>query len=174
MSGTSTPSNQERDAQLLSIGQQCSEDHCHLVDFLPFKCEHCKQAFCGEHFHPQAHKCDKYDESQHNRIAPPCEYPVFLFNDCFPGSNTLNNVGPFCSTPIAVPPGEDPNIRMERHFNNDCSVLSEMSGQSGSGKKSSAPHCARAKCNKVLWAPIRCDVSVFLLDAYNHAEPVIL
>ncbi|KAK7677764.1 hypothetical protein QCA50_019316 [Cerrena zonata] len=130
MSGTHTPA-QGPDAELLAVGQQCSEEHCHLIDFLPFKCEHCAQAFCGEHFRPQAHKCHKYDEHQHNRVAPPC---------------------PFCSTPIAIPPGEDPNIRMERHFNDDCPVTS---GQSG--KKSTTPHCARAKCNKVLWSPIRCD-----------------
>ncbi|CAL1712783.1 unnamed protein product [Somion occarium] len=131
MSGISTPINSERDAQLLSIGQQCSAELCHLVDFLPFKCQHCGHAFCGEHFRPQAHKCEKYDESKHNRVAPPC---------------------PLCNTPVAIPPGVDPNIRMERHFNNECSV---MTGKSG--KSSSTPHCARPKCGKVLWAPIKCD-----------------
>ncbi|KAJ3477384.1 hypothetical protein NLI96_g10503 [Meripilus lineatus] len=114
MSRASTPSPPQRDAQLLSIGQQCSAPHCNLVDFLPFKC----------------HQCDKYDEHKHNRVAPDC---------------------PFCKIPIAIPAGEDPNIRMERHFETDCSVLT------GKTKASSTPRCARPKCGKLLFAPISCD-----------------
>ncbi|TFY68730.1 hypothetical protein EVJ58_g822 [Rhodofomes roseus] len=129
MSGTSTP---ERETGLLGIGQQCSAPSCMLVDFLPYKCQHCSHPFCGEHFHPEAHKCDKFDASKHNRVAPPC---------------------PFCNTPVAIPLGQDPNIRMEAHINSECSVMT------GKTRKSSHPTCARAKCGKVLYAPIRCDVS---------------
>ncbi|KAG6377165.1 hypothetical protein JVT61DRAFT_1217 [Boletus reticuloceps] len=85
----------ERDTQLLSIGQQCSESSCLLVDFLPFKCQHCSKSFCGEHFLVAAHHCPQYDESKHNRVAPSC---------------------PLCNTPVAIPPGEDPNIRMEASY----------------------------------------------------------
>ncbi|KAH9936365.1 uncharacterized protein B0H18DRAFT_973581 [Fomitopsis serialis] len=127
MSGSSTP---ERDAGLLAIGQQCSASSCMLVDFLPFKCHHCSHPFCGEHFLPEAHKCDKFDASKHNRVAPSC---------------------PLCNTPVAVPPGQDPNIRMEMHINSECSVMT------GKTRKSSHPTCARAKCGKVLYAPIQCD-----------------
>lgn len=63
----------EREAQLLAIGKQCSEATCHLVDFLPFKCQHCQQSFCQEHFKVEAHRCPEYDESKHNRVAPNCE-----------------------------------------------------------------------------------------------------
>ncbi|KAH7922932.1 hypothetical protein BV22DRAFT_1016291 [Leucogyrophana mollusca] len=121
----------ERDAQLLAIGHQCSEQSCLLVDFLPFKCQHCSQRFCGEHFTVAAHKCPSYDESKHNRVAPSC---------------------PLCNSPVAIPPGQDPNIRMERHISTECSV---MTGKSG--KTRSAPVCARGKCGKVLFAPIGCD-----------------
>ena len=65
--------NAERDTQLLSVGQQCSESSCLLVDFLPFKCQHCSKSFCGEHFLVAAHRCPQYDESKHNRVAPSCE-----------------------------------------------------------------------------------------------------
>ncbi|PSR70464.1 hypothetical protein PHLCEN_2v13615 [Hermanssonia centrifuga] len=129
MSGTSTPTP-ERDEQLLDIGHQCSAPTCHLVDFLPFKCQHCNQSFCDEHFLPASHKCDKYDETKHNRIAPSC---------------------PLCNTPVAIPPGQDPNVRMERHINTECSVVT------GRTKASITPHCAKAKCGKVLFSPIRCD-----------------
>ena len=129
MSGSSTP---DRDTGLLAIGTQCSAPTCMLVDFLPIKCQHCTHAFCSDHFLPEAHKCDKFDAHLHNRVAPPC---------------------PFCSTPIAIPPGQDPNIKMEAHFNTDCVVLT------GQARKSAHPTCSRAKCGKVLYAPIRCDVS---------------
>ncbi|KAL6304360.1 hypothetical protein BKA93DRAFT_733331 [Sparassis latifolia] len=124
-------SSADRDDRLLSIGKQCSAPSCFLVDFLPFKCQHCNHSFCGEHFLPEAHKCDKFDASKHNRVAPSC---------------------PLCNTPVAVPPGEDPNIRMELHISTQCSV---MTGKSG--KTSSMPVCARGNCKKVLFSPIRCD-----------------
>ncbi|KAH9947565.1 hypothetical protein B0H21DRAFT_737818 [Amylocystis lapponica] len=123
----STP---ERDAQLLSIGQQCSASSCLLVDFLPFKCQHCAHSFCRDHFLPESHKCEKFDASKHNRVAPSC---------------------PLCNTPVAIPLGQDPNIRMEAHIASECSV---MTGKSG--KASSSPTCAKVKCGKVLFAPIQC------------------
>jgi len=123
---SSTP---DRDERLLSIGQQCSDPHCLLVDFLPFKCQHCAQSFCGDHFKVDAHKCPKYDESKHNRVAPSC---------------------PLCNKPVAIPLNQDPNIRMEQHINTECSVMT------GKRQTKSAPVCARAKCGKVLFAPIGC------------------
>ncbi|KAI0648096.1 hypothetical protein C8Q79DRAFT_905387 [Trametes meyenii] len=128
MSGSVTP---ERDNQLLDIGKQCSHPSCLVVDFLPFKCQHCAHAFCGDHFLPAAHQCEKYDAAKHDRVAPSC---------------------PLCNTPVAIPPGQDPNIRMEQHINAECSV---MTGKSGRTK--STPKCARPKCGKVLFSPIRCD-----------------
>ncbi|EIN12980.1 hypothetical protein PUNSTDRAFT_61734 [Punctularia strigosozonata HHB-11173 SS5] len=141
MSGSSTP-NAERDTALLSIGAQCYDPTCHLVDFLPFKCQHCAHLFCQDHFKARAvdapagsgtgHACAHYDESRVNRIAPSC---------------------PLCSTPVAVPPGEDPNVRMDRHIQQECAVTTGRQG----APKSNLPHCARAKCGKVLYAPIGCD-----------------
>lgn len=137
MSGTSTP---DRETQLLDIGQQCTAPSCMLIDFLPFKCHHCAHAFCGDHFLPEAHKCDSFDVSKHNRVAPSC---------------------PLCNTPVAIPLGQDPNIRMEAHINTECSLMS------GKSRKSSHPTCARAKCGKVLYAPIQCAVSVQLFWERN-------
>ncbi|KAK7469283.1 hypothetical protein VKT23_003767 [Stygiomarasmius scandens] len=126
-SSTPTP---ERDAQLLAIGKQCSHPSCQLIDFLPFKCQHCADSFCQEHFMVSAHSCPKYDETKHNRIAPNC---------------------PLCNEPVAIKVGQDPNARMEEHFNKECSVML------GRAVKKSTPTCARAKCGKVLFSPIRCD-----------------
>ncbi|KAF9483481.1 hypothetical protein BDN70DRAFT_873766 [Pholiota conissans] len=130
MSPSSSPSPaHERDAQLLAVGKQCSDPTCLLVDFLPFKCQHCELSFCQEHFKVNAHHCLKYDESKHNRVAPNC---------------------PLCNTPVAVRPGQDPNMRMDSHLEKECSVVT------GKVKSKSTPLCARATCRKVLFSPIRC------------------
>jgi len=124
-------SSVERDNQLLAVGKQCSHPSCLLVDFLPFKCQHCEESFCQEHFMVSAHACPKYDESKHNRVAPNC---------------------PLCNIPVAVRPGQDPNARMEEHFTKECSV---MTGKSG--KARTMPVCAKGGCKKVLFSPIQCD-----------------
>ncbi|KAF8798971.1 hypothetical protein BYT27DRAFT_7202708 [Phlegmacium glaucopus] len=128
MASSSTP--QDRDNQLLAVGKQCSHPICLLVDFLPFKCHHCELSFCQEHFKVDDHKCPKYDESKHNRVAPNC---------------------PLCNIPVAVRPGQDPNIRMDMHLEKECSVMT------GKVKSKSTPVCARGNCKKVLFSPIRCD-----------------
>ncbi|KAH9969493.1 hypothetical protein BC827DRAFT_1160228 [Russula dissimulans] len=128
---SSSASNLMRDQHILAIGRQCSHPSCHLVDFLPFKCQHCANSFCADHFKPALHNCEKYDEAKQNRVAPDC---------------------PLCSEPVSIPPGEDPNIRMERHLTFDCSA---MTGRSQ--KSNATPKCARPKCGKVLFAPIQCD-----------------
>ncbi|KAG5636192.1 hypothetical protein H0H81_008898 [Sphagnurus paluster] len=115
-------------SQLLAIGKQCSHPSCLLVDFLPFKCQHCTDSFCQEHFKVVAHKCSKYDENKHNRIAPDC---------------------PVCQTPVAVRPGQDPNDRMDEHLEKECSG---MTGKSG--KARTMPVCAKGNCKKVLFSPI--------------------
>lgn len=40
---------------------------------------------------------------------------------------------------------------MERHINSECSVTTGKA-------RSSVPRCARARCGKVLYSPIRCEV----------------
>ncbi|KAJ7784520.1 hypothetical protein B0H16DRAFT_1681904 [Mycena metata] len=119
-----------REEQLLSVGAQCSHQSCMLVDFLPFKCQHCEGSFCQEHFMVSAHKCPKYDETKYNRVSPNC---------------------PLCNVVVSVQPGQDANAAVETHFVRDCSVMT--------GKKrtrSNTPICARPRCGKALFAPIRC------------------
>ncbi|KZT32893.1 hypothetical protein SISSUDRAFT_1054944 [Sistotremastrum suecicum HHB10207 ss-3] len=128
MSSVESPAS----SQLLFVGQQCSDKTCHLVDFLPLKCQHCAQPFCGEHFLPQNHSCEKYDVTKFDRVAPQC---------------------PLCNTPIAIPPGEDPNIKVSRHLETSCSSTTGRSSRT----TSSTPRCQNLKCKKVLFAPIRCD-----------------
>lgn len=138
----------DRDERLLSIGQQCSDPHCLIVDFLPFKCQHCDQSFCGDHFKVEAHKCPNYDESKHNRVAPSC----MSCHSLVQRRELRLSTGPLCNKPVAIPLNQDPNIRMEQHINAECSVMT------GKRRTKSAPTCAKGKCGKVLFAPISCKV----------------
>jgi len=113
---------------MLFVGQQCSDKHCYMVDFLPFKCQHCSQMYCGDHFKPTDHQCEKFDATKHDRVAPSC---------------------PICSQPVAIPLGQDPNIKMTHHMENECGKKRE--------EVSSVPRCGNGKCRKVLYAPIKCD-----------------
>ena len=71
---------------------------------------------------------------------------------------TFYLLGPICNIPVAVRPGQDPNVRMEIHLETECSVVT------GKVKTKSTPTCARGNCKKVLFSPIRCDVrSLFLM-----------
>ncbi|KAJ7761515.1 hypothetical protein DFH07DRAFT_740035 [Mycena maculata] len=118
-----------REEQLLSVGKQCSHQSCMLVDFLPFKCQHCESSFCQEHFMVSAHECPKYDETKYNRVAPNC---------------------PLCNAVVSVKPGQDANVAMESHFMKACSAMT------GKAKAKSSPVCAKVRCGKTLFAPIRC------------------
>jgi hypothetical protein len=163
MSSPSAPSsNSGRDQQMLAVGRQCSHPSCHLVDFLPFKCQHCANSFCADHFKPASHSCTKYDEARYNRVAPDCEYASCTL--CYLLVQFSLCSGPLCNEPVPIPPGEDPNIRMERHLAIDCSVTTGRSQ-----KASASPKCARPKCGKLLFAQIQCDVS----PLFRWSHPII-
>lgn len=132
-------------SHMLYVGQQCHSSQCYLVDFLPFKCDHCHHSYCAEHYNPEAHACEKFDASKHNRVAPSC---------------------PLCDTPIAIPPNEDPNLRMERHIETDCPVATGRKA-----KTSSVPICAKSHCGKKLFAPIKCqDCNQQFCPTHRHAS----
>ncbi|KAJ3523769.1 hypothetical protein NMY22_g11292 [Coprinellus aureogranulatus] len=108
--------------QMLLLGTQCAETHCLQVDFLPFKCTHCAKSYCQAHYKVEDHKCPDYEEFKYNRVAPDC---------------------PFCHVPVAVPLDQDPNIRMELHFEKDCVVIL------GEVPPRPTPRCSKKSCNEV-------------------------
>ena len=152
MASSSSSSVQDRDSQLLDVGKQCSHVSCLLVDFLPFKCHHCKLSFCQDHFKVDAHECPKYDESKYNRVAPNCMSDLIGTIICLNSCAIFYLSGPLCNIPVAIRPGQDPNVRMDVHLEKECSVVT------GKVKSKSTPTCAKGNCKKVLFSPIRCDV----------------
>jgi len=71
-------------------------------------------------------------QTKYDRVAPPC---------------------PLCSKPIAIPPNEDPNIKMSRHIETDCATATGKSPKASS----TTPRCENPKCKKILFASIKCD-----------------
>uniref|UniRef100_A0A2K6PUB4 Zinc finger AN1-type containing 2A n=1 Tax=Rhinopithecus roxellana TaxID=61622 RepID=A0A2K6PUB4_RHIRO len=53
------------------LGKHCSEKTCKQLDFLPVKCDACKQDFCKDHFTYAAHKCPFAFQKGHPRLLEP-------------------------------------------------------------------------------------------------------
>lgn len=52
-----------------SIGAHCQMEYCHVLDFLPFRCESCKGTFCLDHRTEHAHQCPQAGEWARRRAA---------------------------------------------------------------------------------------------------------
>ncbi|GAA6041819.1 hypothetical protein JCM8097_007178 [Rhodosporidiobolus ruineniae] len=122
------------DQAFIDVGRHCSEDSCRQLDFLPFKCPDCGQAFCGEHWRPPTgHNCAKYDPAKADIRIPSC---------------------PLCSTPVSFPAGTDPNLTMDAHLSSSCPVLHPH--LTSAPKPKPANECAAQKCKTKMIQPIQC------------------
>ena len=98
------------DADLLSIGRHC--EACGSLDFLPFRCDACKQVFCLNHRSYKAHACTEAAGRESSIIK------------C-----------PLCAKAVKVLPGEDPSAVFKAH----TSQVQENEGPcEGSGFTTSA------------------------------------
>ncbi|CAH1778123.1 unnamed protein product [Owenia fusiformis] len=79
------------------LGKNCSEKHCKKLDFLPMKCDACRDIFCKDHIQYEVHECK--ESYKKDNWVPLC---------------------PLCSKPIPVKPGETPDIQVGRHIDSDC------------------------------------------------------
>lgn len=122
--------------------------------FLWFKCQFCLESYCSDHFRPAAHHCVKYTST--DRVAPPCplcQTPI-CESDITPGAAVRR----FIFIDIAIKPNEDPNDAMEAHFTTSCAVM--LGNDAAAKSKSKTPRCSKNRCEKVLYTPITCDVSL--------------
>ncbi|CAO3597892.1 unnamed protein product [Absidia cylindrospora] len=85
--------------ELPDLGKQCSKFECGQLDFLPYTCYHCKKIFCQEHFKLDDHLCPSRQDPSLDIRVPTC---------------------PICEKPIPGSRNEDPNIRVNRHIQNNC------------------------------------------------------
>ncbi|XP_043312116.1 AN1-type zinc finger protein 2A isoform X1 [Cervus canadensis] len=79
------------------LGKHCSEKTCKQLDFLPLKCDACKQDFCKDHFTYTAHKC-----------------PLAFTKD------VRVPVCPLCNSPVPVKKGEIPDVVVGAHMDGEC------------------------------------------------------
>lgn len=71
---------------------RCADDHCRMIDFLPFKCAQCGLNFCKDHYweHIETSEACKLKDNQ----AVVC---------------------PICKERLNPRPGENPNVTWARH-----------------------------------------------------------
>lgn len=83
--------------ELPNLGENCQEQSCKTLDFLPFKCDCCGKVFCKDHYGYSKHNCTKSQEK--NFQIPIC---------------------PLCNNPVPFKRGELPDILMSAHIDRDC------------------------------------------------------
>eukprot|EP00835_Amoeboradix_gromovi_P006067 NODE_652_length_5520_cov_0.241284.p4 type:complete len:148 gc:universal NODE_652_length_5520_cov_0.241284:1730-2173(+) len=104
--------------ETLSVGKRCVLEYCGKIDYLPFDCHYCRKIYCGDHF------------KEH-----PCSH-ILRDNRCVKCM--------ICSHPIAVPNGEDPNVRVNQHIQNNCKKVDSINDkicQFGNHKVSIITNC---------------------------------
>lgn len=79
------------------LGTHCSKNGCNKLDFLPIRCDACNQTFCNEHYNYVNHNCP--NSYKKNNQVPVC---------------------PLCNIPIPVGRGQQPDIVVGSHIDNDC------------------------------------------------------
>ncbi|KAL6155031.1 hypothetical protein ACJQWK_00748 [Exserohilum turcicum] len=62
MTSANDSSYTEMKGEVEAIGAHCQMEYCHVLDFLPFRCESCQGHFCLDHRTENAHKCPKAGE----------------------------------------------------------------------------------------------------------------
>ncbi len=60
--------------ELNHVGKHCHMYDCRQLDFLPFKCGHCRNDFCLSHRSPDLHSCSNY--------VPPRPPVAIICKDC--------------------------------------------------------------------------------------------
>jgi len=76
--------------ELPHIGLSCTDPDCNQLDFLPIKCDACKNIFCAEHYKYIDHHC--VEGQKRNNVVPTCErchsLEFHLNNHCLPYKKT--------------------------------------------------------------------------------------
>ncbi|KHN86445.1 AN1-type zinc finger protein 2B [Toxocara canis] len=116
-------------AEFPGFGRHSSFAECHLLDFLPVRCDACLKDFCGTHYPYESHRC----ESSYRKDV---QVPV-----C-----------PLCGKPVPVARGELPDERVSRHIDTDCKSDPALSSRG----KIYTSRCSLHGCKKRELVPIQC------------------
>lgn len=113
--------------ELYDIGKHCNLKGCNQLDFLPFKCDGCNKVFCSEHWKSEIHSCSV--AILHDRQVPSC---------------------PICQQPVPYRLGENPNVMMNKHIQNNCAPVSAHG-------KAYTNQCHVEGCKKRELIPFKCE-----------------
>ncbi|KAA8622810.1 nucleic acid binding protein containing the AN1-type Zn-finger [Pyrenophora tritici-repentis] len=69
MASSNDSSYTEMKGEVEAIGAHCQMEYCHVLDFLPFRCESCQGKFCLDHRTEHAHACTKAGDWAQRRAA---------------------------------------------------------------------------------------------------------
>ncbi|KAG0500620.1 hypothetical protein HPP92_000692 [Vanilla planifolia] len=111
-----------------NLGKHCSVEDCKLIDFLPFTCDRCDEAFCLQHRSYAKHQC--------------------------PNANQMDVtvlICPLCAQGVRLVPNEDPNITWDIHVNGDCDPSNYQ--KITKKKRCPVPGCKR---NTGIFNTVRC------------------
>lgn len=64
-----------------TLGQQCKNQDCKHLDFLPIMCSFCKESFCKDHFQPGDHSCPSYTSTEPTSLSTSESFPC-TFQSC--------------------------------------------------------------------------------------------
>lgn len=79
------------------LGQHCSENSCKILDFLPLKCDACRNIYCKDHFQYRQHGCSA-------GVGKDVQVPV-----C-----------PLCNRPVPSRRGDLPDVAVGDHIDREC------------------------------------------------------
>jgi len=142
LTGRETMEKMVEGVDFLSIGKHCKEESCKQLDFLPFKCEHCREQFCVDHYESSKHNCQHLVDKD-SRL-PQC---------------------PLCMQYITKGTrGVDDNAQVERHIQSNCTshVVPK--------KKPKKNRCSTSKCKQHSLIPFSCD-KCFQQFCVRHRHP---
>ncbi|XP_068434935.1 AN1-type zinc finger protein 2A isoform X2 [Clinocottus analis] len=115
--------------ELPDLGEHCSEKTCKRLDFLPMRCDACKEIFCKDHITYATHKC--MSSYKKDIQVPVC---------------------PLCDIPIPIRRGEMPDIKVGEHIDRDC-----KSDPAQRKRKIFTNRCSKGGCKQKEMMRVTCD-----------------
>jgi len=131
-------------ADFTDLGAHCSDPYCNQVDFLPFRCDCCRQTFCLIHFQYKSHNCPKAsNKDQRAAVCPICQKMFAIVGD-----STDDNI----------------STLWEKHLRSDCT------GQAPQKRKCPASGCKEKLTESSTYHCEKCGQDVCMKHRYEDSH----
>jgi len=127
------------------LGSHCFHNNCNQLDFLPVKCDGCKEKFCNEHWKYEAHNCpNSHRKDAQVPVCPLCDQPGILIFVVFKSDKL------WCPKKfdLIVPSSRSvvPDIAVSAHIDRDCKSDPAVKKR----ERCSFPKCKQKELIKIL------------------------